>query len=196
MSGWSSGGFPRFGGAALGGPLPIGNIAAAREKQKLLLFTRAAEQNRRFLIFAQFDAVYAELYYTIKFFFEKRSKMMSQLLQILGGFFFVILAFALSVSALLLLCQMVRVWTERRYTNIWHDLKSEGSYLVKNILWKDGGRIGFLIYYTEANACGYAIYECSTANVWTIPEEGDCLRPIAHSSTLPPFEIIRERNSV
>lgn len=119
---------------------------------------------------------------------------MAEFLQVLDGTFIIILGFIFLVVVLMAVGRIVRIWTERRYFNIWYDLKPEGSYTVQKVLWTDGGRLGLLLYYNEPNASGHAIYSCDIANVWTLPREGDRLKPRTNPYAIPPFEIVNEGN--
>ena len=120
---------------------------------------------------------------------------MLQFLQVLGGIFLAILVLIFLVVILMSIGRVVRIWTERRYSNIWYELKHEGSYTVQKILWTDGGRLGLLLYFNEDNVSGHAIYSCSIANLRTLPQEGDRLKPRTDPYAIFPFEIIKESNS-
>lgn len=117
--------------------------------------------------------------------------MFLEVLQILGIIFLGIVAIVLVGASLLIMGKIIRVFTERRYANIWHDLKPDGSYTVVKILWTDGGTLGMLLHYTEGHASGHAIYECNTATICVVPKEGDQLRPnVLVYDTMAPFYVV------
>jgi len=116
---------------------------------------------------------------------------MLEIFVILGKIFFAILSFIFLLVILVAVAGILQIWANRRYSNIWHDLKPSGKYKVLKVLWTDGS-IGLLIYYHERNAVGHAIYSCSSANIWKMPREGDYLKPRMDSYAIPPFDIVQE----
>ena len=106
----------------------------------------------------------------------------------------VILTITLLIIILVVMSYIFHIidpWINRRYHIIWYDLKSNGNYKVKKVLWNEGRSVGLLLYFYEGHHSGHAIYEYFPNNAWEkVPKEGNYLKPNIASYGMAPFEIV------